>query len=129
MRILIILLLITSCKSGSKYNAPVVEDCILLAKHIDTDKFECFCIDKNINKNNFNNLYDKVKRNMSDHPAANDMLSYITDNKNNIIKKKEYKLNGYYCRGYSAISSRNREKLTNWAENNRINRIKCEKGY
>jgi len=55
------------------------------------------------------------------------MLSYIEDNKKAIIKDKEYVLHGWYCRGYSAVSARNRETLENWAEENRVERIKCEK--
>lgn len=126
MRLLALIILLSSCQT--RYGAPKVEDCILLAKHtVDKDAFRCFCIDKSLNKNNYNNLYDRVKKQMSDHPMASKMLSYIIDNKKDILKKHEYTLNGYYCRGYSAVSPRNREKLSNWAEENRVKRIKCEK--
>lgn len=128
--LLLILITLLGCQSTGKYGMPIVEDCIILAKvHDDgrADTYRCFCTDYSIKKKNFNNLFDKVKKQMSDHPRANEMLTYIEDNKKAIIKKKEYILDGYYCRGYSATSSRNREKLENWAEENRVERIKCEK--
>ena len=129
MKLIILLLVILfGCNSTGKYGVPFVEDCIILAKvHIDkADTYRCFCIDYSIKKKNFNKLFDKVKRQMSDHPRASEMLDYIEDNKKTILKKKEYILDGYYCRGYSAVSPRNREIVENWAEENRVKRIKCE---
>lgn len=129
MKILIILIIAIGCRSG-KYMAPKIEDCINLAKfNTETGgtSFRCGCIDRSLNRNNFNNLFDKVKTNMSDHPEASNMLEYLETNKGSIIKKKEYILHGWYCRGYSATSARDREKLENWAEENRVERIKCEK--
>ena len=64
---------------------------------------------------------------MSNHPEAEGMLWYLEDNKATIIKKKEYILHGWYCRGYSSTSARDREILENWAEENRVERLKCER--
>lgn len=133
LTILFTLLLITllGCQSTGKYGAPLVEDCINLAKYdasTGDTTFRCFCTDLSLTKKTFPNLVAKVRRNMSNHPKAEDMLWYLEDNKKSIIKKKEYVMYGYYCRGYSATSARNRELLENWAEENRVKRIKCEKG-
>lgn len=126
---LILLFAISGCQSTGKYSAPIVEDCINLAQYdasTGDTSFRCGCIDSTITEENFNDLFYKVKKQMSNHPKANAMLEYLETNKESIIKSKEYILNGWYCRGYSAISSRNREKLENWAEENRVERIKCE---
>ena len=132
MKLITLLLLfsISGCQSTGKYSAPRLEDCINLATYDEatgTTSFRCFCTDSKLSKKNFNDLFDKVKKQMSNHPEANQMLSYIEDNKKAIIKDKEYVLHGWYCRGYSAVSARNRETLENWAEENRVERIKCEK--
>lgn len=128
---LLILFTLSACQSTGKYSAPRnIEDCINLAQYdVSTGdtSFRCGCIDNTITKKTFKNLVSKVKKQMSNHPKAEDMLWYLEDNKEAIIKSKEYILHGWYCRGYSSTSSRDREKLENWAEENRVERIKCEK--
>lgn len=129
--ILFLLLTISGCQSTGKYSAPKdIEDCINLAQYdVSTGdtSFRCGCIDNSITKDNFNDLFDKVKKQMSNHPEAEYMLDYLEINREAIIKSKEYILHGWYCRGYSSTSARDREKLENWAEENRVERIKCEK--
>lgn len=125
--ILLMLFLLVSCNT-LKYGAPVVEDCIILATVTDYEtKFRCGCIHEGLSKKTFSKLVANVKKQMSNHPNAEEALYYLEDNKSKIIKSKEYILDGYYCRGYSATSARDREKLENWAEENRVKRIKAEK--
>ena len=125
------LITLFGCQSTGKYSAPKdIEDCINLAKYDEATgetNFRCGCIDNKLSKKNFSKLVDKVTKQMSNHPKAEDMLWYLEDNKEKIIKNKEYILHAWYCRGYSATSARDREKLENWAEENRVERIKCEK--
>lgn len=124
----------SNCESQKqKYQAPVIEDCKLINQwqpEYKMDWVTCYCVDNNItNEKTFNNiLVARARKNMSSHPHLQAVMEYLNTNKEHIIKNKNYELPAQYCRGYSMTNPAGRDSLVKWAEDNRVNRIKCELG-
>ena len=121
----------SSCprKKGT-YPAPLFEDCITLTQwdeSLQIDTATSFCIDDRLDPKFFDNiLVPKVQSKYNGHPLLPVVLQYLRENRDQIIKTKEYELPISYTRGYTQISPEDRTELTKWAEDNRVNRIKCE---
>lgn len=131
LNMIVIMLALVQCSTTEKYQAKLVEDCVVLTKWVPQagmDWASCFCVDKNIKDENafITILEARVKLNMSNHPLAQQAMDYIQVNKAAIIKNKQYELPVQYCRGYSATNPNDRTYLQKWAEDNRLGRIKCE---
>jgi len=125
------LLMSARCDQADKYAAPLAEDCSVITTwdpEILLDKGSCFCIDEKITKDNFDTLLtNRVTKAFNGHPMKQFALDYLTDNKEKIISKKEYEIPYLaYCRGYSATNPLDKAKLENWAETNRVERIRAE---
>lgn len=129
--ILMLLPLILASKCNEKYSAPEAEDCVLLTvwdAEKGTDKGTCFCIDDRINKDTFDSiLTNRVEKAFNTHPLKSEALRYLAENKEKIIKTKEYEVPFLaYCRGFPTTNPSDKAKLENWAEENRLARIKAE---
>ncbi len=130
MKLLLILFTmfcITGC-SGLKYGPPTFEGCIILVDATNNDFATCGCIDYKVNSvEAFNDYFlPSIRKRMGDHPRAQEVIDGLVANYKVIIKKNEYILPIFACRGYKAVSATNEAVLKNWAEDNRVKRIKCE---
>lgn len=121
------LVCISGC-SGLKYGPPQFEGCIILVDAMNNDKASCGCIDYKVNSvDAFNDYFlPSIRKRMVDHPDAQEVIDGLVANYKSIIKTHEYILPIFACRGYKAVSAMNEAKLKNWAEDNRVKRIKCE---
>lgn len=134
MNKIFLLLCIFSCLSISscpiKYGPPKVEDCITITSWDSVqsiDKATSFCVNQKMSQFYFeNDFLPEVEKRFKDHPLKESVLSYLLENKQKIIQTKEYELPISYTRGYTQVSPFDREELTKWSEENRIERIKCE---
>jgi hypothetical protein len=118
--------------SSVKYGPPQFEDCGILttwSEEKQTDVGTCYCIDDSVNsKKSFDELVTYVSSVMKEHPLQEASISYLQKNQESIIKNHDYELPISYCRGHSSIGPKARTALTKWAEDNRLERIRCELG-
>lgn len=118
--------------SSVRYGAPLFEDCGILTTWSDekkTDIATCYCIDERVNsKKTFDELVNYVSSVMKEHPLQEASIKYLQDNQATIIKYHDYELPISYCRGHSSIGPNARTLLVKWAEDNRLERIRCELG-
>ena len=132
LRILLIvcLPLFLGVASCDKYAPPKVEQCsiIVMVDEQGVDSATCYCADITLESfDDFEGLVDRIQSRMQDHPKAKHVLGRVIDNMDRILEEKTYELPIFYCRGYVSTSAQEFSRLENWAEDNRIERIKCEK--
>ena len=85
------------CSTTSGIKLQEIEDCMLLSSSV-------FCVDRRLNNDRLNTLIDNVQA-MDALPddMKLDLIQYFNDNRNTILKKKEYELKLRflpYFRGY-----------------------------
>jgi len=120
----------SNCSTYDKYQAKFVEDCAVFTNWdsaTQTQKSSCFCIDNRITtEQTFNTFLIKFAKSMSNHPERDTAIEDIKLQKADILKKHEYTAHIQYCKYYRATSPIDRVYLENWAETNRLERIKAE---
>jgi len=114
---------------SNKYRAPVVADCAILTNWdptLNTDTATLFCVDERITSETYLVFTEYVLKAFNSHPLKIEVEDYLISNKDLILKTKEFELPISYARGFPAVKPEDRTKLTEWAEKNRMERIKCE---
>jgi len=98
----------TKCGRFATIKLPEAQDCILLSESI-------FCIDPRLDEISIRNITDFIKISESlDEDQKLDLIKYFEDNKEDIIKTKEFEIGldhlGFF-RGYFMTSPLDREEL------------------
>lgn len=115
---------------NEKYMAPMFEDCSIIVEYSEeakVDKSTIMCYDESITIETYENEFiPRVMNRFKGHPLENEIRDLLIMSRDKIITTHEYELPIRYAYGYTSISQNDRTKLMKWAEENRMERIKCE---
>ena len=129
--VICILCMSASKCSTSKHYAPLVGDCVNMVKvHSTHDEVLCSCVDKRIKDNASFDKYLKsrvLKAIPVDYPERDAVLDYLEEIRESAIENHEYEIPAIACQNFRMVQPNDFSLLENKFEDNRVERIKCEK--